>query len=80
LCGDKASAERLHTIRSLYEPHAGALSDYLKMPLPAWVPIRKEKDQWRLLSKLRAEAETGRTEDMPTHRSAAAAFLRNDDH
>jgi hypothetical protein len=77
LCGDKASAERLHTIRSLYEPYAGALSDYLKMPLPAWVPIVKEKDQWRLLSKLRAEAETRRSEGLPVDRSAAAAFLRD---
>jgi hypothetical protein len=57
LCGDKASADRLHTIRALYEPHAASLSDYLRMPLPAWVPIVKEKDQWRTLSKIRSEAE-----------------------
>ncbi|WP_035354230.1 potassium channel family protein [Edaphobacter aggregans] len=60
LCGDKASAERLKTIRALYERHAGALSDYLRMPLPAWVPEKKEKDQWRLLTKMRTEAEAVR--------------------
>jgi hypothetical protein len=60
LCGDPASAERLQTIRALYERHAGALSDYLRMPLPAWVPEKKEKDQWRLLTKLRTEAEAVR--------------------
>ena len=60
LCGDHASAERLQTIRALYERHAGALSDYLRMPLPAWVPEKKEKDQWRLLTKLRSEAEAVR--------------------
>jgi hypothetical protein len=27
------------------------------MPLPAWVPVKKEKDQWKLLTKLRTEAE-----------------------
>jgi ion channel len=78
LCGDQASAERLHTIRGLYEPHAGALSDYLRMPLPAWVPVVKEKDQWRLLSKLRSEAEAGRSGGPIGDRSAAAAFLHDE--
>ncbi len=72
LCGDHASAERLQTIRALYERHAGALSDYLRMPLPAWVPEKKEKDQWRLLTKLRSEAEAVRGQS----RSA----LLHDDH
>jgi Ion channel len=73
LCGDADSAQRLHTIRSLYEQHAGALSDYLRMPLPAWVPEVKEKDQWRMLTKLRSQAETVS--------SRAAAYLKkNHDH
>ena len=80
LCGDRASADRLHTIRALYEPHAGALSDYLRMPLPAWVPVVKEKDQWRLLSKLRSEAQAGgRQGAMIGGRAVAAAFL-HDEH
>ena len=57
LCRDDGSARRLHTIRALYEQHAGALSDYLGMPLPPWVPELKEKDQWRMLNKLRSETE-----------------------
>lgn len=73
LCGDADSAQRLHTIRSLYEQHAGALSDYLRMPLPAWVPEVKEKDQWRMLTKLHSQAETVS--------SRAAAYLKkNHDH
>ena len=32
-----AAAKRLDTIRALYEPHALALSEYLRMPLPVWV-------------------------------------------
>lgn len=82
LCGDKASADRLHTIRQLYEPYAGALSDYLGMPLPAWVPVVKDKDQWKLLSKLRTEAEAGgRPGGGPISGRAvrAAAFL-HDEH
>ena len=72
LCGDAASGERLKTIRGMYEPYAGALSDYLMMPLPAWVPVTKEKDQWRLLTKLRTEAEAVRT--------GGRAVVLHDDH
>lgn len=79
LCGDGAAADRLHTIRSLYESYAGALSDYLRMPLPAWVPVVREKDQWKLLSKLRSEAEAERPGGIHgNRRSTAAAFLHND--
>ena len=67
LCGDRASAQRLKTIRALYEPHAAAFSDYLKMPLPAWVPVWKDKDQWSLLTKLRTEAEAVRGRVVAMH-------------
>jgi Ion channel len=58
LCGDPAAAKRLNTIRALYEPHALALSDYLRMPLPVWVAPPKVNDQWSLLTKLRTDAES----------------------
>ncbi len=57
MCGDPSSAQRLHTIRSLYEPYAAALSSYLRMPLPVWVAPAKENDQWSVLTRLRTEAE-----------------------
>jgi len=38
----------------MYETYAGAFSDYLRMPLPPWVPVTKENDQWKMLTKLRA--------------------------
>ena len=72
LCGDRASAERLKTVRALYETYAGAFSDYLRMPLPPWVPVTKEKDQWKLLTKLRTEAEGVRRGDQ--------AVVLHDDH
>lgn len=81
LCGDGAAADRLHTIRGLYEVYAGALSDYLQMPLPPWVPVVKEKDQWKLLSRLRSEAQADRPGVAAESRqSAAAAILQKDDH
>jgi hypothetical protein len=58
LCGDPAAAKRLNTIRALYEPHAFALSEYLRMPLPVWVAPPKENDQWSILTRLRTDAET----------------------
>jgi hypothetical protein len=57
LCGDPAAAKRLDTIRALYEPHALALSAYLRMSLPVWVAPPKVNDQWSVLTKLRTDAE-----------------------
>lgn len=57
LCGDPAAAKRLSTIRALYEPHAFALAEYLRMALPVWVAPPKLNDQWSVLSKLRNDAE-----------------------
>lgn len=79
LCGDPASSQRLHTIRALYEPHALALADYLRMPLPVWVAEPREKDQWRLLTKLRSEAEAVSGGGVTKNR-AASALLREDEH
>jgi hypothetical protein len=57
ICRDEGSARRLHTVRSLYEPQAIALSDFLRMPLPTWIPNADAKDQWRTIARLRSEAE-----------------------
>ena len=54
LCGDPATMERLTRIRLLYEPHAQALSEYLHMPLPQWVPEAKKTDPWKTVASLRA--------------------------
>lgn len=79
VCGDPASARRLHTIRALYEPHALALAAYLRMPLPVWVAEAREKDQWRLLTKLRSETDAVWSEGGEKGR-AASAILHADEH
>lgn len=56
LCGDPSSATRLKAIRVLYEPPAMALAEYLRMPLPQWIPEPTAKDQWRNVENLRREA------------------------
>jgi hypothetical protein len=79
LCGDPAAEERLHTIRGLYEPHALALADYLRMPLPMWVAPTQEKDQWRILTKLRSETEAGAGITHHLRERGASAYL-HDEH
>jgi hypothetical protein len=72
-CGDPASARRLRTIRGLYEPQALTLAEYLRMPLPLWVAPPKANDQWRLLTKLRTEAEAVITS------GSSSIFLHDDE-
>ena len=79
LCGDPASEQRLYTIRALYEPHALALADYLRMPLPVWVAEPRERDQWRLLTKLRTEAQAVSGGDLTSDR-AASTQIHEDEH
>jgi Ion channel len=79
LCRDSASANRLHTIRALYEPHAFALADYLRMPLPVWVTPPKRNDQWSVLTKLRTDVEAAAGIGK-SHVSDRAAFLHDEEH
>jgi Ion channel len=58
LCGDVAARERLAAIRVLYEPHACALAEYLRLGLPTWAPppvdpLRK-RDGWSTVADLRS--------------------------
>lgn len=39
--------ERLVELRRMYEPYVWALSDYLLMPLPEWIPPPGLKDNWQ---------------------------------
>jgi hypothetical protein len=38
--------ERLAVLRSRYEPYVSALSRYLKMRLPPWVPQQRSIHNW----------------------------------
>ena len=80
LCGDPDSAQRLHTIRALYEPHALALADYLRMPLPVWIAEPRKQDQWQLLTKLRTEAEAVVSGGSLTRDRAASTLIDEDEH
>jgi len=84
LCGDPEAMKRLTAIRKLYEPHAFALAEYLKMPLPLWVAEPKKTDQWKTVSDLRVSAgfsaETARrVSDHVSALSTNAAHLHEDE-
>jgi hypothetical protein len=44
---DPACFEKLTVLRALYEPYVQALSRFLMMPLPAWVPPGESRDNWQ---------------------------------
>jgi Ion channel len=66
---DTEEADRkLTTLRNMYEPYIFALSTYLLLPMPPWIPLKKGKDNWQTT----AWAETSGVSR--THRASA------DDH
>jgi hypothetical protein len=44
---DPACFEKLTALRAMYEPYVYALSRFLMMPLPAWVPPGESRDNWQ---------------------------------
>jgi len=57
VCRDGQSYERLRDLRGMYEGYAQALSDYLRMPLPPWMPEKPKADNWLTVARLRAKTE-----------------------
>ena len=58
LCGDPASIRSLSEIRSMYEPHAQALSAYLRMPLPLWIAPQRENDPFKRVGRLSVKQDS----------------------
>ncbi len=80
LCGDPESMRRLRAIRMLYEPHAHALSGFLRMELPPWVPALKKADVWKTVTSLRAGgAQEGLdAPEFVSDHSTSASHLRDE--
>jgi hypothetical protein len=58
LCTDAEAKERFQLLRAKYEPHACALSAYLGMPLPPFLPLKGAKDSWQTVARIPRAAET----------------------
>ena len=50
LRSDEASVAEFMSLRSTYEPHVHALSCFLLMPLPAWVPPEAVQPGWHTIA------------------------------
>lgn len=58
LCSDLKVRDRLAALRNLYEPHACALAQYLRLELPMWVPAPPnpaKPDIWTSMARLRSQ-------------------------
>jgi Ion channel len=79
LCGDPAARERLTRIRLLYEPHAHAISEFMRMPLPLWIPELKKKDMWKTVDELRV-ANPGPKVELYVSDHSTAGHLQDREH
>jgi hypothetical protein len=82
LCGDREAHARLTAIRLLYEPHAIAMAQYLRLSLPDWTPPVQDRarrpDGWSRVADLRTPQAL--TDRLTTHISpqSTATHLRDD--
>jgi hypothetical protein len=49
LRSDEASVAKFMSLRSMYEPYVYALSRFLLMPLPEWVPPEAVQQGWHTI-------------------------------
>jgi hypothetical protein len=49
IAGQSCSTKFSH-LRAMYEPYVNALSVYLLMPLPTWVPPEGARDNWQAMA------------------------------
>ncbi len=47
---DEASVTKFRALRTMYEPYVQALSSFLIMPLPEWVPPEGVSDTWHTMA------------------------------
>lgn len=47
---DDACQAKFSAMRAMYEPYANALSAYLLMPLPDWIPPEGARDNWQAMA------------------------------
>jgi hypothetical protein len=50
LRADEASVAKLRALRAMYEPYVQALSSFLIMPLPEWIPPEGAQDSWHTMA------------------------------
>ena len=80
VCHDNLSSDRLREMRALYEGYAEALSRYLNMPLPDWIPGEKHKDNWMTVARVRALTEEANPGEGSGVASKTSVLTAAEDH
>jgi hypothetical protein len=75
VCRDGNSYERLRELRALYEQYAEALAEYLRMPLPTWIPEKPRVDNWERVSRLRVQTEAEDSAETATHTQIPVSLI-----
>jgi hypothetical protein len=80
LCQDIRARERLNAIRVLYEPHACAMGEYLRLKLPMWAPpaAGAKKDGWSTVAGLRQPGALQDRITMHVSQQSTAAHLQDE--
>ncbi len=80
LCKDIMARERLNHIRLLYEPHACAMAEYLRLGLPMWAPPEKtaKHDGWSRVADLRQPGALKDRLTMHVSEQSTAAHLHDE--
>jgi hypothetical protein len=80
ICNDESARRRLSEIRSLYEPHALMLCEYLRLTLPLWVAGQRSMPLWEKIGALANNSESAPGADEHVSQSAVSAHLHDKEH
>ncbi len=80
ICQDESARKRLNEIRSLYEPHALALCEYLRLTLPLWVAEPKKAPLWETIGSKGNSSEFALGASEHVSELAVSSHLHDRDH
>jgi hypothetical protein len=80
ICNDESARKRLNEIRSLYEPHALMLCDYLRLTLPLWVAEQRSMPLWEKIGALANSSELALDAAEHVSQLAVSAHLHDEEH
>jgi len=80
ICSDESARKRLSEIRSLYEPHALALCEYLRLTLPLWVAPQKKAALWETMGSTTTSPELALGAAEHVSDLAVASHLHDREH
>jgi hypothetical protein len=80
ICNEESARKRLGEIRSLYEPHALMLCQYLRLTLPLWVAEQRSMPLWEKIGALANSLESAPGAGEHVSEWAVSAHLHDKEH